>query len=212
MRKRAIIGGILSLVLLVVLAACYLPNNFKSEIRLGRTGDFALSYYGELVWAPLFRDIQQNKVPAADIPGKIALIRKDLQRDSGFTSVESMGAGRFEVSYEHEGHLRPSDMFSFVRRNAVIIEIVASPDGLVRIDGNTLKPSDAQTATTMGLSVRGEFRIITDGMVKEHNATTVKTLGPYTIYIWTIENAFSPSPHFAMMRDGAWTNKEHTAK
>jgi hypothetical protein len=93
---------------------------------------------------------------------------------------------------------------AFVRRNSIIIELHATPDGHVTVDGNTLKPSDAQIATIAGLDVHGEFRIVTDAKVLEHNATNVTPFGPYWVYIWTIDNAFSPPPHFVMLRDGTW--------
>jgi hypothetical protein len=195
-------------VLLLALCACYLPDNFKSEIRLGRTGDYAISFWGDLIWAPLYRDIQKNNIPAAEIPGKIAEIQKDLQRDPHFKKVESAGSGRFKVEYEREGHLADSDMVTFVRRNAIIIQIVAKPDGTVVVNGRTMKPSEAQEATTLGLDVQGEFRIIADGMVKEQNASSVKPFGRYQVYIWNIQNSFSPPPHFVMQREGAWPSKK----
>lgn len=209
-RKRS--AALVAVALVGLLAACYLPNNFKSEIRLGKTGDFALMYMGELVWAPLYRDIQQNRVKPEEIPTKIAEIQQDLQRDPNFSSIESLGNGRFKVHYERQGHLRPTDMVAFVRRNEIILQIHATPDGRVAINGNTMRPSDAQSATTSGLDVKGEFRIVTDALVKEHNATTVKPFGRYFIYIWTIENAFSPAPHFVMQREGAWPVTQQESK
>ncbi len=190
--------------LAALLAACYLPNNFKAEVRLGRNGDFGLRYIGELVWAPLYRDIQQHRLKADEIPQKVADIQQDLARDPKFKTIESLGDGRFKVDYEREGHLNATGLVTFVRRNAIILAIHATPDGRITIDGNTLKPSDAQSATTMGLDVKGEFRVVTDAVVLEHNATTVKPFGRYLLYIWTIQNAFSPAPHFVMQREGAW--------
>jgi hypothetical protein len=191
-----------ALAMVFSLASCYVPDKFVAEIRLGGNGDYALTYIGQLIWAPLFRDIRLNKVAAADIPVKIEEISRDMVRDPGFKQVESLGDGRFKVRYEHEGRLKPSDLYAFVRRNSIILELHASPDGKVAIDGRTLKPSDAVEATTMGLSVTGEFRVITDGKVIEHNATRVVSRGPYLLYIWTIDNVFSPSPHLVMMRKG----------
>ncbi len=202
-RHRTGLVALAGLVLLG-LSACYVPDNFKSEIRLGRTGDYAIGFWGDLIWAPLYRDIQKHTLSNAEIPGKIAEIQKDLQRDSSFKKVESLGNGRFKVEYQRQGHLAASDMVTFVRRNAIIIQIVAKPDGSVVVNGHTMKPSEAQAATTLGLDVQGEFRIIADGMVKEHNASAVKPFGRYQVYIWTIQNSFSPPPHFVMQREGAW--------
>ncbi len=206
-KYRSLALGVLVTLQVAVLAACYLPDNFKSEIRLGRTGDYALGYWGELIWAPLYRDIGKNALSQEEITKKIAEIQKDLTRDSHFKSVESLGKGRFKVAYETEGHLKDTDLVAFVRRNAIIIEIVAKADGSVIITGNTMKPTDAQTANDMGLNVQGEFRVVTDAPVKEHNASSVKQFNGYLVYIWTIQNAFSPAPHLIMQRDGAWPSK-----
>ena len=201
---------LLAVVLTALLAACYLPDKFKAEIRLGRNGDFGLAFFGDLVWAPLYRDIVEHRLKPEEIAEKTAGILKDLQRDTHFKKVDSLGQGRFKVEYQREGHLTASEEVTFVRRNAIIIMVRASPDGRVTVTGNTMKPGDAQTATTMGLSVEGEFRVVTDGLVKEHNATTTKPFGPYTVYIWTIQNAFSPPPHLVLQREGAWTPKKPT--
>ena len=200
------------LVTAVVLASCYLPANFKSEVRVGSTGDYSLSFYGDLIWAPLYRDIQRGNVPAGEIPGKIEELRKDLARDPSFKTVESLGQGRFHVVYQREGHLAATDLVTFVRRNAIVLQLHATPDGKVALDGATIKPSDANAAVSMGLSLQGEFRLITDAQVLSHNASKVTLFQGYPVYIWTIENAFSPAPHLVMQRSGAWPQDQKAVK
>jgi hypothetical protein len=196
----------------VILAACYLPDRFKSEVRVGSTGDYSLSFYGDLIWAPLFRDIQRGNVPADEIPKKIEEIRKDLARDPAFKTVESLGQGRFHVTYQREGHLQATDLVTFVRRNAIILQLKATPDGKVAMDGAAIKPSDANEAVAMGLSLQGEFRLVTDAQVLSHNASKVTLFQGYPVYIWTIENAFSPAPHLVMQRSGAWPQDQKAVK
>ena len=197
---------------LLVLAGCYLPDKFKSEIRVGSTGDYAISFYGDLIWGPLYRDIQRGNVPADQIPVKIAELEADLKRDSGFKSVESVGNGRFHVTYMREGHLQPTDLVTFVRRNAIILQLKASPDGKVALDGAAIKPSDANAATAMGLTIQGEFRLVTTAQVLSHNATKTTLYEGYPVYIWTIDNTFSPFPHLVMQRSGAWPQDKKADK
>ena len=59
----------------------------------------------------------------------------------------------------------------------------------------------------MGLSVEGEFRLVTNCQVLSHNAGKVTLYQGYPVYIWRIENAFSPPPHLVMQRSGAWPAK-----
>jgi hypothetical protein len=192
---------------LLLLASCYVPDNFKCEVRVGSTGDYAISFYGDLIWAPLYRDITRGNVPADEIAAKIEAIRVDLVRDPDFKSVESAGRGRFHVVYHREGHLNPTDLVTFVRRNSIILQLKASPDGRVQLDGNAVKPADANEAATLGMSIEGEFRLITDAQVLSHNAAKVTSFDNYPVYIWTIQNAFSPPPHLVLQRSGAWPAK-----
>ncbi len=210
--KKHIAAAAVLIVALVVLAACYLPDHFKSEVRVGSNGDYAISFYGDLIWAPLYRDIQRGNVSADEIPKKIEEIRQDLARDSAFKTVESLGQGRFHVTYQREGHLAATDLVTFVRRNAIILQLHATPDGKIALDGATIKPSDANAAVAMGLALEGEFRLITDAQVLSHNASKVTLFEGYPVYIWTIENAFSPAPHLVMQRSGAWPQDQKAVK
>ncbi len=208
MAKRYIVLALAA----AILAACYLPDQFKSEIRVGSNGDYSLSFYGDLIWAPLYRDIEKGNIKSEDIPGKIEEIRKDLARDSSFKTVESAGQGRFHVTYERQGHLKPDDLITFVRRNAIIIQLKATPDGKVSLDGATIKPGDANQAVQMGLSLQGEFRLVTDAQVLSHNASKTTLFQGYPVYIWSIEGPFSPAPHLVMQRSGAWPAQPPKAK
>ncbi|OIR00352.1 hypothetical protein GALL_176050 [mine drainage metagenome] len=201
---RKILVPFASLLLLTVLAACYLPNHFKSEIRLGANGDYAISFYGDLIWAPLYRAIAQGKISPEDAAKENAAIEADLRRDPAFKSIEPLGQGRFKVAYERQGHLGLNDMVTFVRRNAIILELTSKPDGRIIVNGNTLRPGDAQSLTSAGMNVQGQFRIITNGLVKEQNASSIRNYDGYLVYIWDIENAFSPAPHFVMQREGVF--------
>jgi hypothetical protein len=192
---------------LLLLVSCYLPDHFKSEVRLGSTGDYAISFYGDLIWAPLYKEIVEGTLSASQIAEKIAAIKRDMVRDPAFKSVDSAGNGRFHVVYQREGKLQATDLVTFVRRNSIILQLHATPDGRVALDGNTIKPADANQATLLGMSVEGEFRLITDAQVLSHNASKVTLYQGYPVYIWTIENAFSPAPHLSLQRSGAWPAK-----
>ena len=98
-RMRGAMVAVLLVSVALTLAACYVPNKFKSEIRLGRNGDFSLYYKGQLTWAPLARDFQRGGVPPSEAAAKIDGIKKDLERDKNFKYVDSVGQGTFEVEY-----------------------------------------------------------------------------------------------------------------
>lgn len=195
--RRGLVAGFMLLAVAAVLTGCYLPDKFRAEIRISRSGAFAVTYEGELVYAPLYADLVQGKLSPQEAPEKIAVAERDLRRDSGFKSVESLGNGRFSVSYEGMGAVGGRGFFTFIRRNADILSI-KSRDGAMVIRANALSAVDGQRLMQLGLGMTGEFRVTTDAPVREHNAAAVRSYAGYQIYIWQIENPLSPSPRIVL--------------
>lgn len=195
--RQPIAAAAAMLALAVMLAGCYLPDKFRSEVRINRAGAFAVTYEGELVYAPLYADILQGKLSPSEEARKLAAAERDIKRDSGFTTVTPIEKGRFTVSYERTGSVGGNGYFTFIRRNADILSIKAR-DGTIVVKGNALSPADGQRVMELGLALKGEFRVTTDAPVREHNAGAVRTHAGYHIYIWQIDNPLSPSPRIVL--------------
>jgi hypothetical protein len=183
------------------LASCYIPDNFHGELRLSRFGDWALSYEGDLIYAPILHDYAEGKITPENEDERSQNIYKDLVRDVAIKDIKRTGKGRFHVKYERMGRLDKVQLTALIRRDARLLALKSAEDGTITIAGNGVKPSDAQRMSELGISMRGEFRITTDANVIRHNATEVRPFGQYKVYIWRIENPFSPSPHLVMARD-----------
>ncbi len=204
------IGATVALVML--LASCYLPNDFTSEIRISRHGDYAMTYVGDLIYASLYRDISQHKLSGEQIDEKVAVLIRDLQRDKTydptgrqaprplFTEIEHEGNGRFHVRYEREGSVDADALVTFVRRNNNILSI-RSGDGVIVIRANALSASDSQRLMALGLDMKGEFRVVADGEVIEHNANSVRPYAGHLVYVWNIDNALAPAPRLVMKHE-----------
>ncbi|WP_096702896.1 hypothetical protein [Magnetospirillum sp. 15-1] len=191
--------GVLAAVLL--LSSCYIPDKFKSELRLSKYGDYSLTYKGDLMFAPILDDYRKNKIKPEDEAERQENIRRDLARDIAFRKIESKGKGRFAVEYERVGRLERVQLTSLIRRDARLISMRSMENGAIVIKANAMKPSDAQILAELGLNMEGEFRITTDGNVVKHNATQVKPFGTAKVYIWKIENPLSVMPELVMIRD-----------
>lgn len=183
------------------LASCYIPDNFHGELRLSRFGDWALTYEGDLIYAPILHDYAEGKITAENEDERNQNIYKDLVRDPAIKDLTRAGKGRFHVKYERMGRLGKVQLSALIRRDARLLALKSAEDGTIAIAGNGVKPSDAQRMAELGINMRGEFRITTDANVLRHNATEVRPFGQYKVYIWKIENAFSPSPHLLVQRE-----------
>lgn len=190
-----------ALVSLLALSSCYVPDKFRSELRLSRFGDFALSYEGEMIYAPILHDYANGKITPENENERLENIYKDLIRDPAFKLVERAGKGRFKVKYERMGRLGKVQLNAYIRRDAKLLSLKSTKDGGIIVDANGVKPSDAQKMSEIGVGMEGSFRVTTDGNVLKHNATEVRQFGLYKVYIWKIENPLSPMPFLVMLRD-----------
>lgn len=190
-----------TLAVVFVLSSCYVPDRFKSELRLSKYGDWALSYDGELTWAPILHDYANGKITPENEGQRIDNLYKDLIRDPAFKSVERSGKGRFKVRYERAGRLGISQLSAIPRRDTRILGLKSNEDGSIFVTGNGVKSSDAARMAELGIGMNGEFRVTTDAKILQHNATEVRSFGVYTVYIWKVENPLSPSPRLVALRE-----------
>jgi hypothetical protein len=208
MRARWL-GGLAALAVTLAVASCYIPDNFRAELRLSRYGDFELDYQGDLVYVPILHDYAEGNVKPSEDAARQESIHQDLIRDTAFTQVQAMGKGRFRVNYAGPVKVRGTkglrlgrdELVAIVRRDARLLALKAHPDGQIVMAANAIKPADAETMARLGVTMKGEFRVTTDAHVVQNNATEVRTFGQYTVYIWRIENALSPMPRLVMIRD-----------
>ena len=205
---RRLIQGATLLFLMLTLNSCYVPDKFKAELRLSRYGDYALSYEGELIYVPIQHEYAEGNVKPSEDAARQENIRQDLIRDTAFTEVKALGHGRFRVKYlgpvrhgKAGGRLGQNELVSIIRRDVHMIRLKSNPDNQVVLLAQSIRPTDAEALRSQGLNVNGEFRLTTDANVIQHNATEVKLMGAYKVYIWKIENPLSPMPHAVMIRD-----------
>lgn len=183
------------------LASCYIPDKFKSELRLSKYGDYSLTYEGDLIYAPILHDYANGKITQENEQARHDNIRKDLSRDVAFRRIEQHGQGRFFVHYERMGRIGKTQLTAILRRDARLISLKGNSNGTIVIDANGVKPGDAQRMAELSIAMQGEFRITTDANVLNHNASEVRPFGQYKVFIWKIENAFTPTPTLVMMRE-----------
>ena len=170
--------------LLIVLSSCYLPAEFRSDVHIERSGEYRISYRGNLIHAGLLRTLAGGELDAADEPEKVAAIERDLARDPAFAQVTYLGGATFAVIYDRRGNIYRHRYFTFVRQNSLILSIgYVEESGEITVRGGAVPSSYHQQLTELGYQVRGELRVTTDMVVKDNNADQV--IGDEgTTYLW----------------------------
>lgn len=190
-----------ALSLLFLMTSCYAPDQFQAELRLSKYGDWAMKFDGILTYLPILSDYAEGKVTGENEEQKTQNIYNDLVRDPAMKDIARAGKGRFRVKYERAGRLDKVQLTALIRRDARMLSLKSAEDGTITIAGNGVKAGDAQRMVELGVTMQGEFRITTDAKVLRNNATEIRSFGQYTVYIWKIENTFSPAPVLVIQRE-----------
>ncbi|MBB4285409.1 hypothetical protein [Roseospira goensis] len=187
------------LVLLPLVASCYVPDDFLAEIRVNRAGDFGLTYKGTLTWAPLWADIREGTLSPEEIAEKVENVRGDLARYSGFERIEHEGAGRFRVFYQTTGHVEGDESYYFLRSNARVIAIVSRADGVLVVRTHAISDENKNRLLAAGLDTRGKMRVATNRPVLQHNAQSRREgPGGFVYYDWTLRGLTDEPPRIVM--------------
>jgi hypothetical protein len=189
--KRIAISLLSAVTAMAVLASCWLPEQFETEIRFTSTGAWGVSYLGIITYAPLFGKIAKGEMSKDDIERQIAQHMTFMKGDSAFKKINSLGQGRFQVEYKKEGQFAGNKQsFNFISRQGAMFRFRTTEDAKMILSGSGQGRMYAARFEEVGLKMRGLFRVVTDAEVTEHNANFVrKSSTPgFTQYDWRIRS------------------------
>lgn len=203
-RPLRLLATVWMVAMLPILTSCYVPDQFKAEIRIARNGDYSLDYNGVLTWAPLYMEIARGEVSGDAAQEKIEAIRRDIKRDTQFSNVRSIGRGQFAVQYRRTGNfVATPGMVTFVRRNAKIFNIDARADGTVTVYAETPNIDKARPMAEAGLLVRGTLRVISDMRVVDAGnptSTHADKDSNWKVYDWILDGSAPVYPKIVFQR------------
>ena len=185
-------------VAVVALSSCYLPVRFDSEIEINREGYYSMIFDGYLADIGLYRDIKDKKLSQAEQKDRIAVIKRDFERDTSTKQFEYFHDGVFHVNWENKGDLLKAKTVTFVRRNELILQLKYVQDtGYIVLEGKSLKDENRKRVLKEGLNMQGEIRVKTDLPIKSDNAT-YKKKDPHDArfqwLVWNIKSIMDPRP------------------
>lgn len=182
---------IVAAVLLV--AGCYLPNDFTADLRITPDGNYHFAYQGKLTYVPLLEKIDKGALSQTENAAQVKAVADDLARDSGFTEIAYLDRATFAVRYKRVGNILNEKSFTFVRLNSRLLMLERRQDGTIGIFGDKPNTEDAKRIAATGIVMRGTLRIQTEAEVRSQNATEVVEAAP-PVYLWRIDGVDTPSP------------------
>jgi len=199
MNLKALMGKVISLGIgALVLASCYMPARFDSEIEIDKAGYYSLKFDGYLADIGLYQGLKDGKISPDEEKSKIAVIERDFARDTSTKEFEYFHDGHFRVKWERAGDLLKAKTVTFIRRNELIFQLkYVAKSGYVVLEGKSLTQDNRKRIRDSGLDMQGQLRLKTDMPIKSHNATSQKKdpRNPrFTWLVWDIANIMSPRP------------------
>jgi len=199
MNLKALMGKVISLGIgALVLASCYMPARFDSEIEIDKAGYYSLKFDGYLADIGLYQGLKDGKISPDEEKAKIAVIERDFARDTSTKEFEYFHDGHFRVKWERAGDLLKAKTVTFIRRNELIFQLkYVAKSGYVVLEGKSLTQDNRKRIRDSGLDMQGQLRLKTDMPIKSHNATSQKKdpRDPrFTWLVWDIANIMSPRP------------------
>lgn len=174
-------------------SSCYLPMDFKADLRIKADGNYNFQYQGMLVYVPLLEKIAKKELSRDGLTKYVTAVEQDLQRDRNFVEVQYVDKAAFRVRYKKFGNILQEKTFNFVRQNARLLSLARHPDGTISITGDKPNTQIAQELEKSGIVMRGTLRIQTEAQVVKHNADEVLSAAA-PVHVWNIDGLKKPSP------------------
>lgn len=183
----------------MVLASCYLPARFDSEVTLDKRGYYSLKFDGYLADVNLYQGLRSGKINAAAEREKVAVVKRDLTRDPDTKAYKYYGKGLFHVSWSSSGDLIAARTVTFLRQSELMLQLKYMENAsVIVLDGKSISKQNRKRLAQIGLGMQGQIRVKTNLPIKTSNATR-KVKDPkdpsYTWLVWDIPNIFAPPPH-----------------
>ena len=186
----------------LVLTSCYLPQRFDSEIEVDAAGYYSMIFDGYIVDVGLYEGLLNGSISEEQEAEKVAVLMRDLSRDTAMQNVEYYKQGHFRVTWERKGDLLKTKTVTFLRRNESMVSLkYVAGTGLVEVMGRSIRKADRQRLAEMGLGMQGEIRVKSPIPALDHNATEViqdKNDELTKWYVWRIKNIFQSTPRLLL--------------
>lgn len=185
---KKIASCFVSLVLLVALMGCFIPEQFDAKVMVNKDGSYTMAYDGTLTFVMALAAGKKGELNAND---EEMLKREGAQlaRQPGFKKVEYLGNGRYKVLFEKSG--KPGEPLYFLNREMKFFAIAPQRDGTLSVSAILPDKKTMQSFGSLGAKMDGTLTVsvASGAKVIKHNAQSQPTLfGLVGSYKWKIKS------------------------
>ena len=167
----------------VLLAGCYIPENFSADVKFSENGAYTVAFDGTV------------------INGMALLAKKDTKKPITEDQIEKMEiqtwSAHKDVKFSYKGNARTHVKTTIKRdsRQPVdvlgMLKISTDKDGVTTIRSPQVSPKDKQQLAELGVKISGNFTVELpkNAEVISHNADSSPSLfGLFGTYKWSVAN------------------------
>jgi Type II secretion system (T2SS), protein G len=197
---------VLLALVLSVLSACWIPEQFVTKVTINNDGSYTFSYDGILTFGLALAAAKEGKLTAKDEQSFKAEAAK-LSKEPGFKKVSYLGKGRYKVFVEYSG--LSGQPYYFLSKDFKLFDVVPQPDGTVAISAVRPDKKTLEQLASIGATIEGTLSVSVarGATVVKHNAeSTPVAFGLFGDYKWQIK---SPAANpFIVIRPGGSRSTE----
>lgn len=179
-----VLGLGLTLALLLLPAACFVPEDFELDITIRADRTVLLQFDGHLAYTFLVMELFYE-VQTEEEGEEFERIEAALRNDPRVRSASYVGNGRFDVRYKERKKLAPGDTLLFPPQRQAFLTLRLQRNGRLTLSAPDLKEGELRQLELVGLRPNGTVRVITDLPILSHNGTKAGGLFN-TRYEWDI--------------------------
>ena len=165
----------------VLLAGCYVPEKFATEIDVKPDGGYTFDFTGTIVNAMVAAHTASGKTLSEKDERELLAEAAKMRSSSGVKKATYEGAGRYDLEIqEHKAPGQPLDFMTMMR-------VRTRPDGVIVITASEVKDVDKREFAKIGMKINGQLsvQIPRNAEVVAHNADSTPTFG-FGSYKWKI--------------------------
>jgi hypothetical protein len=184
MRK---ISAALLLLLLLITAGCYIPEQFDAKILINKDGSYSFTYDGTLTNFMVLAAAKEKALTAKD-EADLKKAVSEFSKTPEFKKVEYQGKGRYKVLVQKTG--KKGEPYYFLSQDLNYISVVPKPDGTMEVRSFSPSAKDLKDLKQIDAKIDGKLMVkLPRGMkVLQTNAQgKPKFFGLIGGYTWSIK-------------------------
>ena len=202
MKKFSVFLLMIATSIVLLIAGCWIPENFEAKVTINKDGSYMFTYDGTLTYALALASAKEGSLTQKD-EAEFKKGENELRKEPGFKKVKYLGKGRYKVLVKKSGNT--GERFDFISREMNFFSIIPQNNGLIKITAIRFSKKDINELKSIGAKINGTLTVSVEKGVKviKHNAQSEpKLFGLLGGYKWELKSVdaqpfiiVQPSPY-----------------